>query len=204
MRKPFANIFYKHWAKAYKTIFVYTINKKLSFGGLPMGNVLITADSTCDLGETFREHYQLRYFPYHIILDNKEYSDGVDITPDDLYRAYREKKILPKTAAIGIAEYTDFFRPFVEQGFEIVHFCLGSSLSSTYQNCCIAAEDLGHVYPVDSRSFDKSLQFVNRTLVWPAPEIGVKNFRYFVHSNVRNVGLSKIMDFSIHCTAIVS
>ena len=122
-----------------------------------MGNVLITADSTCDLGETFREHYQLRYFPYHIILDNKEYSDGVDITPDDLYRAYREKKILPKTAAIGIAEYTDFFWPFVEQGFEIVHFCLGSSLSSTYQNCCIAAEDLGHVYPVDSRSLSTGM-----------------------------------------------
>lgn len=122
-----------------------------------MGNVLITADSTCDLGETFREHYQLHYFPYHIILDNKEYSDGIDITPDDLYRAYRERKILPKTAAIGIAEYTDFFRPFVEQGFEIVHLCLGSSLSSTYQNCCIAAEELGHVYPVDSRSLSTGM-----------------------------------------------
>ena len=122
-----------------------------------MGNVLITADSTCDLGETFREHYQLHYYPYHISLDGKEYTDGIDIVPEDLYRAYREKKILPKTAAIGISEYLDFFRPFVEQGYEVVHFNLGSALSSACQNCFLAAEELGHVYPVDSRSLSTGI-----------------------------------------------
>ena len=76
-----------------------------------MGNVLITADSPCDLGESLQSRYQLHYYPYHIILDGKEYTDGVDITPDDLFKAYRERKLLPKTAAIGIGEYMDFLRP---------------------------------------------------------------------------------------------
>ena len=122
-----------------------------------MGNVLITADSPCDLGESLQSRYQLHYYPYHIILDGKEYTDGVDITPDDLFKVYRERKLLPKTAAIGIGEYMDFLRPLVEQGFEIVHFCLGSALSAAYQNCCAAAEELGHVYPVDARSLSTGI-----------------------------------------------
>lgn len=51
----------------------------------------------------------------------------------------------------------DFLRPLVEQGFEIVHFCLGSALSAAYQNCCAAAEELGHVYPVDARSLSTGI-----------------------------------------------
>ena len=121
-----------------------------------MGNVLITADSTCDLGETFREHYQLRYFPYHIILDNKEYSDGVDITPIPISRLSGKENSSQNCCYRNRRIYR-LFPAFVEQGFEIVHFCLGSSLSSTYQNCCIAAEDLGHVYPVDSRSLSTGM-----------------------------------------------
>ena len=142
-----------------------------------MGNVILTADSPCDLGESFQDRYQLHYYPYHIILDGREYTDGVDITPDDLFRAYRDKKLLPKTAAIGIGEYLDFFRPLVEQGYEIVHFCLGSALSAAYQNCCAAAEELGHVYPVDSRSLSTGigLQVIEAAEMaragLPAPEI---------------------------------
>ena len=33
------------------------------------------------------------------------FSDGVDLTPDDIYRVYTEKGILPHTAAINMEEY---------------------------------------------------------------------------------------------------
>ena len=57
---------------------------------------------------------------------------------------------LPKTAAINTQEYIDKFRPYLEQGYEVVHISLGSAISSSYQNCVAAAEKLGHVYPVNS------------------------------------------------------
>ena len=34
----------------------------------------------------------------------------------------------------------------------MIHINLGSSLSSAHQNCCIAAEELGHVHVIDSCS----------------------------------------------------
>lgn len=112
--------------------------------------IILSADSTCDLDEELKERYHVHYFPLHIILDEKEYRDNIDITPEDIYREYYDRKVLPKTAAVNVQEYIDHFRPWVEAGYEIIHINLGHSLSSVYQNCCLAAEELGHIHVVDS------------------------------------------------------
>lgn len=112
--------------------------------------VILSADSTCDLGQELKERYQVSYYPFHIILDGQDYMDNVTITPDEIYQAYRSKKILPKTAAINVEEYKEYFKKWVEEGHEVVHLNLGSALSSAHQNCCIAARELGNVYAVDS------------------------------------------------------
>ena len=112
--------------------------------------IILSADSTCDLGPQLQQQYDVHFYPFHILLGDRSYTDSVDIQPEDLYRAWREKRLLPKTAAITPTEYLDYFRPWVEAGYEVIHLNLGSSLSSAHQNCCIAAQQLGHVYPVDS------------------------------------------------------
>ncbi len=112
--------------------------------------IILSADSTCDLGDALQQKYQVHYYPFHILLAGKDYQDNVDIHPEDIYQAWWERKALPKTAAINVAEYEAYFRQWVEDGFEVVHLNLGSGLSSAYQNCVQAARQLGHVYPVDS------------------------------------------------------
>ena len=112
--------------------------------------VLVTADSTCDLGPALLERYSVVIDPLHVLLDDVDHRDGVDIVPDDIYRVYEEKKVLPKTAAINAAEFEEFFKPYLEQGYEIVHINLGSALSVTHTNCRMAAAELDGVYVVDS------------------------------------------------------
>ena len=114
--------------------------------------IILSADSTCDLGDALRERFHVHYYPFHVILADKIYSDGVDLVPDQIYEVYREQHVLPKTAAINTAEYIDFFRPCVEQGYEVIHVTLGSGLSATYNNCRMAAEELPGVYAIDSRN----------------------------------------------------
>lgn len=117
-----------------------------------MSKVMICADKTCDLSNEMYEQYGIKTIAYHITLDGKEYSDSVDIFPDDIYDAYHEKKILPHTSAVSIGEYQDFWKPYVDDGYEIVHIGLGSALSSTCHNAMLAAEDMGNVYVVDSQN----------------------------------------------------
>lgn len=115
-------------------------------------HIILSADSTCDLGDELRARYNVQYYPFHVILDGETYADGVDLMPDQIYEVYREKKILPKTAAINTAEYVEYFKQWTEQGYEVIHFTLGSGLSATYNNCRLAAQELPGVYAIDSRN----------------------------------------------------
>ena len=125
-----------------------------------MGKVLLTTESVCDIDPGMREKLDLRIIPYHVILDGKEYLDGVDITTEDIFRGYRERHILPKTGAINEEEFIAFFTPLVEQGYEVVHISLGSGISCTYQNAVLAAARLPGVYPVDSRNLSTGLSTI--------------------------------------------
>lgn len=58
--------------------------------------IILSADSTCDLDQELKERYHVHYFPLHIILDGKDYKDGIDITPEEIYQKYYDEKILPK------------------------------------------------------------------------------------------------------------
>ena len=122
---------------------------------MPPKPILLSADTPCDIGDELKARYQVSLFPLHIILDEQQYTDGVDITSDDLYKAWWERKSLPRTAAINPEEYEQYFLPFLKQGFDIIHISLGSGLSSCNQNAQIASDLLkehGNVYVIDSCS----------------------------------------------------
>ena len=122
-----------------------------------MSQIILSADSTCDLSSALKEQYNVHYFPYHIILEDKEYLDNVDITPEEIYQTYYDRKILPKTSAINVEEYINYLKVYTDQGHEVVHFNLGSALSSSYQNCKLAAEELPGVYPINSCSLSTGI-----------------------------------------------
>lgn len=112
--------------------------------------VILCADSTCDLSQELVEKYHVHIRPLNVIEGEKSCLDGVDIAPDEIYQNYHENGLLPKTAATSVGDYLDFCRPFVEDGKEVVFINIGSALSSSYQNCCLAAQALSGMYPVDS------------------------------------------------------
>ena len=113
--------------------------------------VVITADSTCDLPQELKERYDIRTIPLTILLGDESYLDGVGFTAQDIYTRYHEDGTLPKTSAPGIQQFLDFFTPILEEGCEIVHLDISAELSSSYNNACIAASELGGVHVVDSR-----------------------------------------------------
>ena len=112
--------------------------------------VIISTDSVCDLPQDIREEFGISVLPLTVTLGEKSYRDGLEIDAAKIFAAYKESGLLPKTSAISPAEFMDFFQPFVDDGCEVVHITIGSKLSGTYQNCCIAASDMDGVYPVDS------------------------------------------------------
>lgn len=115
-------------------------------------NVIIAGDSTCDLSRELTERYQIPILPLGINLGGKLYADGVDMDPDRIYAHYEKTGELPKTSAINIGEFEDFFRELTKDGAEVVFFTISSEMSSTYANARLAAEEVEHVHVVDTRN----------------------------------------------------
>ena len=113
--------------------------------------IRICADSTCDLSPELLARYQIRTLPLTILLGEDSYRDGVDFTPDDLYARYHAEGILPKTAALSMQNFLDFFGQLIQQGYEIVHLDISAELSGTFNAARLAAQELEGVYVVDSR-----------------------------------------------------
>jgi len=122
--------------------------------------VLITSDTASDLGAELCARYNIKLIPLHVLLDEKDYLDGVDINADRIYQIWDEKKILPKTSAINVEEFVSFFTPMVEQGYAVVHVSIGSGLSASYQSACAAAQNFEDVYVVDSCSLSTGIGLV--------------------------------------------
>ncbi len=114
--------------------------------------VKITSDSTCDLSPELLEKYNIDLLPVTVTLGEREGKDMVDIQPDDIYSFVDETGNLPKTSAVNATEYRMFFSQQVAQGYSVVHFCLGSGFSSTFQNAYFAAKAFQNVYVVDSQN----------------------------------------------------
>lgn len=117
-----------------------------------MKKIILSADSTCDLNDELARHYNIICYPYSILLDGNNYKDNLDIKPNDIFNTYYDKNILATTAAINIGEYYNYFKPKVDEGYEIIHINLSSSLTSGYNNCCLAANEFTGVYPIDSQN----------------------------------------------------
>jgi len=114
--------------------------------------IILCADSTCDLSEELLEKYNVHILPMHVNLEDKTYTDGVDIGPDMIYDYYREHKVLPKTAALNMDEVLAFVTPFIEAGNDVLCVTLGSGLSTTYNSFRLAAMETDGLYVIDSNS----------------------------------------------------
>ena len=51
-----------------------------------MKKVRIVADSTCDLSGELLKKYDIPVIPLSIIMDDKSYFDGLEVTPDEIFR----------------------------------------------------------------------------------------------------------------------
>ncbi len=123
-----------------------------------MNNIVLSSDSVCDLNAELIAENNVSIMPLLVGLGETYYQDGVDITPEDIYAYVAANKVLPKTAARGVADYIEYFTRLSEGGKEVVHFAISAEMSSSYQNACIAASEVGDcIHVIDSRNLSTGI-----------------------------------------------
>jgi len=104
--------------------------------------VRILADSTCDLSFGMVQDLGITIVPLHIVLGEKEYLDGKDITPDKIYRWSDEHNDTPKTSAVGLREAMEALEVIQDTNDEIIVFTISEKMSVTANAFRIAAQEL--------------------------------------------------------------
>lgn len=104
--------------------------------------IKVISDSTCDLSKELIEMYDIHIHPLHIILDDQEYRDGVDITPEEIYKWSDEHKTTPKTSAPSLDAAITLFSKYLNEYDDIICFSISSEMSTTNNVFHLAANEL--------------------------------------------------------------
>ena len=95
-------------------------------------NILISTDTSCLINNELLTNYDISIFPLNVIIDNKEYLDGVTINQDFLLSEMRANKNI-KTSTPPLGTVIEYFERLFEKGYDkIIHFTISSKLSSMF------------------------------------------------------------------------
>lgn len=120
--------------------------------------IKILSDSTCDLSHELVQKYNIGIIPLYVRLGEEEYLDGINISPEELYKWSDEHGETPKTAAPGIDDISKMLDP--KGTDEYIIFTISSSMSTSYNNARLAAENLGmadRVHVIDSANLSTGI-----------------------------------------------
>lgn len=104
--------------------------------------VKILSDSTCDLSPELVEQYGIEILPLHVLLEEGDYKDGVDITPAEIFAWSDKHKSTPKTAAPSIEDAVESIGRLLADGNEVICFSISETMSSSFNIMRLAIEEL--------------------------------------------------------------
>ena len=133
-----------------------------------MRKVAVVADSTCCLPQEIVEKYDICVVPLEIIHEGKSYRDGIDITPNEVYKIMRRKENLPTTSTASAGDFLNAYRQMSQKAESILCITLTSLQSKTFEAASAAKEIAKEEIPnttvevFDSRSVAGALGFIVR------------------------------------------
>lgn len=113
-----------------------------------MSNFILSCCSTADLSKAHFQQRDIHYICFHFSLDGVEHADdlGESIPFDEFYKKMAEGADT-QTSQVNMAEFVDYFNPFLEAGNDILHVCLSSGLSGVINSAMLAKAELEEKYP---------------------------------------------------------
>mgnify|MGYP000757441331 FL=1 len=113
-----------------------------------MAKYILSCCSTADLSKEHFDKIDVKYICFHYELDGVEHSDDLGQTMpfEEFYRKMTEGAAT-KTSQVNSDEYYDFWKPYLEQGYDILHLTLSSGISGSINSANIAREDLEEEFP---------------------------------------------------------
>jgi len=150
--------------------------------------IKIFVDSGSSIKNEEKEKYGVEILPLKILLNDKEYLDGVDLSMDVFYHALIEEGQFPKTSLPSLEEAEARIKACVNEGHDVMVLTISSGISGTNNALKMLFADEPKVRVIDTKTavggikilvqeankyLDQSLDFVEDKLNALIPRIKV-------------------------------
>jgi len=114
----------------------------------PQNTPVVVTGSAAQVPPEIARQLGIVILPLVIIVEGKEYLDGIDLFPGELYQKMRTQKIEIKTAAPNVGQYYACFKRIIDQQeSDVLCISLSGKLSSDYTAAVDAAKMLSGENP---------------------------------------------------------
>ena len=111
-----------------------------------MNDFIIITDSGSDLTKEWADEIGVKVIDLAVSIEGAEPVADSEIDLKELYAMLRAKK-KATTSAVNTGDFKDAFRPYLEEGKDILYLGFSSGLSSTFHAGKLACEDLSEEFP---------------------------------------------------------
>jgi DegV family protein with EDD domain len=121
----------------------------------------IVTDSTSDLPAYLIEQHQIQVVPSILVLEGREYKDGIGITREEFYDRLPSLPTPPTTAAPSIGDFLTPYQTLLDAGCDhVLSIHAAAKLTAIFNNARQAAQEFpGKITCVDSGSLSMGLGF---------------------------------------------
>lgn len=130
-----------------------------------MQKIALISDSSCDLNSATRKKYNVCMIPTRIIYSDREYRDGIDITPSEMYASLKNE--MPTTSLPNAGDTEALLKSLIAEGYtQALILGVSTELSGTLNSIRLTCE---HFPELEYFFFDtKTLGFPQGAIVLEA------------------------------------
>ncbi|MBQ8164743.1 MAG: DegV family protein [Clostridia bacterium] len=165
--------------------------------------IKLFVDSGSSIKQEEKERYDVEILPLKIMIENREYLDGVDLSMEDFYHYLIDENIFPKTSLPSPGDTREKVMKCVEEGYDVIILSLSSGLSGTFNMMRTMFADVPSVCVIDTKTAvggirilveevnkyrDKSLDFVRAklsSLIYRIRVIAIPDTLAYLHKGGR-------------------
>lgn len=105
-----------------------------------ISKIALVTDSASDITAEIAGEFNISIIPIYIHYDNREFRDGIDIEPDEIYRLQMEEKAVFSTSAPSPHDFVSVYEKLLKENDRIISVHISGNLSAVMKSALIARD----------------------------------------------------------------
>jgi DegV family protein with EDD domain len=109
-----------------------------------MEKIALVTDSACDIDEDTLTGYNIHVLRFKILYKDREYTDKVDITPQEIYSNMKTE--IPKSSLPSMGDMEELYRKLIAENYtHVIAVVISSGISGTYNALKVISEQFPNI-----------------------------------------------------------